>query len=405
MFRLREKQYLLETIFRHGLNQVEFKFTEGGHWIEFEYTPAHFHFRIIVFELEGKYLGKPLEEMRITYVPRRGRLLLDNEDEIDKEVSDWNEAVSEWHGWLIWLKKDYLGEDLISNENLHVIPQLANNMTEEEIIHNAAKTAAHRAEALGPKLNADHFVKEVVEASQRFRKPGSKIIFFNEAMHQVQLQIEEHRKTCKSGPNCAFERKYKEILYYIQAETEALPKANDAISTNQIPNQSTGLEKIFISHSSKDADIVEEIIDLIEIIGIKPGQIFCSSFQGYSIGLGQDFLQRIKDELNGKVLVLFIITPNFYSSPVCLCEMGAAWVKTSLHIPIVVPPLSYEDVKGVIPLTQGFKINEPLKWNILKEQLEEWFSIQHKDSVSVWERKRDKAIQVINRKLPPSLES
>lgn len=182
-----------------------------------------------------------------------------------------------------------------------------------------------------------------------------------------------------------------------QRVIKSLPSSLYVTMPASIPN--TAIEKIFISHSSKDAGIVEEIIDLLEIMGVKQKQIFCSSFQGYSIGLGQDFLQRIKDELNGNVLVLFIITSDFYSSPVSLCEMGAAWVKTTTHIPIVVPPLSYEDVKGVIPLTQGFSIDEPLKWNVLKEQLEQWFDIQSQDSMSAWERKRDKSIGLINRKI------
>lgn len=46
-------------------------------------------------------------------------------------------------------------------------------------------------------------------------------------------------------------------------------------------------EKIFISHSFKDKEIVEDLIDLLEVIGIKHEQIFCSSIQGYGISLGE----------------------------------------------------------------------------------------------------------------------
>ena len=56
-------------------------------------------------------------------------------------------------------------------------------------------------------------------------------------------------------------------------------------------------KKIFISHASKDKDLVGELIDLLENIGLDSHQIFCSSFEGYGIPLGEDFLEIIKKEL------------------------------------------------------------------------------------------------------------
>jgi hypothetical protein len=155
------------------------------------------------------------------------------------------------------------------------------------------------------------------------------------------------------------------------------------------------LSKVFISHASKDKKIVEEIIELLETIGLDSQQIFCSSFEGYGIDLGENFLDRIKAELNDNVLVIFVLTHEFYQSPVCLCEMGASWVKTNDHIPIIVPPLDYKDVKGVIPLTQGLKITEALQFNLLKQKLEKNFQLKPID-LSSWERKRDRIIGRIN---------
>lgn len=156
-------------------------------------------------------------------------------------------------------------------------------------------------------------------------------------------------------------------------------------------------KKIFISHATADKEIVEILIDLLEDIGLKSNQIFCSSFEGYGIPLGDDFLNRIKHELASDVLVLFIITNNFYESKVCLCEMGAAWALSKGHIPIVVPPLSYSNIKGVIPLTQGLLINDVPKLNSLKEKLELDFKIQEKISANIWERKRKKFVESLNK--------
>ncbi|WP_234856393.1 toll/interleukin-1 receptor domain-containing protein [Acinetobacter junii] len=157
------------------------------------------------------------------------------------------------------------------------------------------------------------------------------------------------------------------------------------------------MRKIFISHATKDKEIVEEIIDLLEMIGINPTQIFCSSFEGYGIPLGNNFLDTIKEELSAEVLVLFVLTKNFYESKVCLCEMGAAWALSKAHIPIVVPPLSYSDIQGVIPLTQGLLINDIPKLNSLKEKLEKDFSIEQNIALNNWERKRDRFLANIQR--------
>ena len=157
------------------------------------------------------------------------------------------------------------------------------------------------------------------------------------------------------------------------------------------------VSKVFISHASNDSKIVEEIIELLETIGIESNQIFCTSFEGYGIELGEDFLDVIKEELSLDSLVLFVLSEEFYKSPVCMCEMGAAWVLSKAHIPIIIPPLSYEDIEGVIPLTQGFKLSEPLKLNLFKEKIEDLFTIANKLSFSTWERKRDRVCSRIDR--------
>jgi|WetSurMetagenome_2_1015567.scaffolds.fasta_scaffold124650_1 hypothetical protein len=166
-------------------------------------------------------------------------------------------------------------------------------------------------------------------------------------------------------------------------------------SVNSMKSESSeSLEKIFISHSSFDSKFVEQIIEMLEAIGVPSEKIFCSSFEGYGVKLGSDFLNVIKDELNSNVLVLFILSSNFYSSVVSLCEMGATWVKTNQHIPILIPPFDYSDIKGVIPTTHGMKINEKEKFNSLKEKVEQLLKLEP-TNINVWERKRDKILKEV----------
>ena len=68
-------------------------------------------------------------------------------------------------------------------------------------------------------------------------------------------------------------------------------------------------------------------------------------------------------------------------------------------IPILIPPFDFKDVKGVIPLVQGFKLNEPLKLNLFKEKIASLFHLRASHSVSTWERKRDRIVARINEKI------
>ena len=195
--------------------------------------------------------------------------------------------------------------------------------------------------------------------------------------------------------------KYEHLLTCIQKKADILnllkrkSKFMDVVeyySDTTIQSPEIKMKEIFISHSSLDSKYVEKIIDILEIMGVPSDKIFCSSFEGYGVRLGNDFLQDIRKRLNGQVLVVFVLSENFYSSVVSLCEMGATWVKTNSHIPVLIPPFDYKDVKGVIPTSNGMKINEKSKYNSLKTIVEEFLDLEP-ISNSVWERKRDNVLK------------
>jgi len=163
-----------------------------------------------------------------------------------------------------------------------------------------------------------------------------------------------------------------------------------------IGNKINTYNRIFISHAKEDEAIVGKIINLLEAMGLIPSQIFCSSIEGYGVPLGKDFLDTLKKEISNNVLVLFILTSNFYESPYCLCEMGASWVLANDQIPIVVPPFNFDDIEGVLPKhTQGLSINDKLKLNTLREEIAKTFVLPQQP-MSIWERKRDQIIIEIN---------
>ncbi|WP_273977287.1 toll/interleukin-1 receptor domain-containing protein [Vibrio parahaemolyticus] len=223
-----------------------------------------------------------------------------------------------------------------------------------------------------------------------FGKNSTEFEHFNDLTFYYQAFIYTSTSDYTSDHLRCFRRDYKMLIDSINEYIEELEEEKEVVVVKQQLKVDQAINKIFISHASKDADVVEEIIELLEAIGVESNQIFCTSFEGYGIDLGENFLDAIKTELSSDSMVLFLLSENFYKSPVCMCEMGAAWVLSKEHIPIVVPPLTYSDIQGVLPLTQGMLLTDSLKLNSFKEKIEKTFNITNGLSFSTRERKRDR---------------
>lgn len=223
-----------------------------------------------------------------------------------------------------------------------------------------------------------------------FGKNSTEFEHFNDLTFYYQAFIYTSTSDYTSDHLRCFRRDYKMLIDSINEYIEELEEEKEVVVVKQQLKVDQAINKIFISHASKDADVVEEIIELLEAIGVESNQIFCTSFEGYGIDLGENFLDAIKTELSSDSMVLFLLSENFYKSPVCMCEMGAAWVLSKEHIPIVVPPLTYSDIQGVLTLTQGMLLTDSLKLNSFKEKIEKTFNITNGLSFSTWERKRDR---------------
>ncbi|WP_017756037.1 toll/interleukin-1 receptor domain-containing protein [Calidifontibacillus oryziterrae] len=160
-------------------------------------------------------------------------------------------------------------------------------------------------------------------------------------------------------------------------------------------NHEVNDRKIFISHSTEDKLIVEPLIDLLEGLGLRSDSIFCSSFEGYKIPYGEDFLGFIKKELSENTIVLFLLSENFYNSPICMCEMGATWIKSAKHFPILIPPLTYANMKGVISSqTQSLVINKSNELDGFITQLFGELDLSLK--IEIWNRKKEQFLLRIN---------
>ncbi|HAO06911.1 MAG TPA: hypothetical protein DCQ50_07960 [Chryseobacterium sp.] len=154
------------------------------------------------------------------------------------------------------------------------------------------------------------------------------------------------------------------------------------------------MKKLFISHSNKDHNKIKLFIDLLEDIGLTTDNYFYSSDPVTGVEQGENIFETLKNRLNNDDFAIFMLSKNFYKSEVCLCEMGAVWIKSSKQIPILIPPFDFKDVKGVFPNTLGFKMDNKEELNKFKETLEKYFSLKPLHS-SRWEEKRNEYLDKV----------
>ncbi|MBF9236605.1 toll/interleukin-1 receptor domain-containing protein [Hymenobacter sp. BT683] len=186
--------------------------------------------------------------------------------------------------------------------------------------------------------------------------------------------------------------------------TEYLLDLKEEMQHNRLGSQSSSeklsdssrVNRVFISHATTDRKYVEELVDLLKLMGLNRSQIFCTSVRGYGIPLGANFLNEIKAQISNDVLVLFVFSSNFYASPICLAELGAAWALSKQHIPVVIPPFGFSDIKSVLPHTQGLMLNDKLEINELATKVESLFGLDGDQRNDDWERSRDRVVERIN---------
>ena len=118
---------------------------------------------------------------------------------------------------------------------------------------------------------------------------------------------------------------------------------------------------IFISHAVADQKLAKLLVDFLkEAIGVPTAAIFCSSVKGHHILPGEDFNEYIKEKIQKPKLVILLMTSAYMESSFCLMELGAAWVQSSKSLPIVVPPIEYDQVTKTLGLKQAWKITDKL---------------------------------------------
>ena len=93
--------------------------------------------------------------------------------------------------------------------------------------------------------------------------------------------------------------------------------------------------QLFISHSSKDEEIVNCLVNIVvKAFRLPASSIRCTSLNGYKLPVGAKIDQLKEEVLNAKVLV-GVLTPNTMSSTYAMFELGCRWGTDKPLMPIV----------------------------------------------------------------------
>lgn len=227
----------------------------------------------------------------------------------------------------------------------------------------------------------------------------------------VKVNIEEDDIFERSLPNGA--KEYYRVIdrgFYkgdhgipdnYQSRVEKIP---DSRAEEEIKNlvRKDKPHKIFISHSSKDADYVEAFVGLLEILGLHEDEIICSSIPPYCIPLDNKVYDWLVNEFQQSDLhVVYALSDAYYNSAASLNEMGAAWAMKHKWTGILMPGFSFDKIDGCIDKTQiSIKLDDEDKRTLnfrleeLKNILTQEFGLRSMSS-SVWERRRDEFLEKI----------
>lgn len=162
--------------------------------------------------------------------------------------------------------------------------------------------------------------------------------------------------------------------------------------------------KIFISHSSQDFAFVKPLVELFEHIGLTPENMFCSSIAGYNVPLDKNIYDYLKEQFqNYDLRVIFVLSENYYNSPACLTEMGAAWVLQNRYTSVLLPQFDFRDIKGGIDQMQisikldSDKVELKARLNELRDTLVREFGLGTSLALqNIWERHRDEFIEKVS---------
>lgn len=156
------------------------------------------------------------------------------------------------------------------------------------------------------------------------------------------------------NPDSVWEERMKQERHWLRQRAPVQPAAGfqELDETETFPvgghrneQKQRGL-LIFISHSSKDAEIALSLIELLKAaLNLRDKQIRCTSIDGFKLPAGANTDDVLKAEVRQAYAFIGLITPNSLTSAYVLFELGARW-GAGLHMVPVLAGVGPEALQG-----------------------------------------------------------
>lgn len=123
-------------------------------------------------------------------------------------------------------------------------------------------------------------------------------------------------------------------------------------------NRAAGVPAIFISHSSHDAPLAAQIVDLLRAaLNLPAKSIRCTSVDGTRLPGGAHTDQSLRQEITGAPLVIGLLSESALTSAYVLFELGARWGADRPIIPVLAPGFEPASLPGPLAGLNALRID------------------------------------------------
>jgi len=197
------------------------------------------------------------------------------------------------------------------------------------------QTVMNAAEAAKNIMLSDRRAGERKFALLIRKNPGDGMIYYHfglayESLGEHTLAEANLKKAFDLFPKTEWKNNAREALERVGRAAQHTSTASSQQSAAQAASQML----LFISHSSKDADTVLALIELVRAaLGLRDEQIRCTSIDGFRLPAGIHTDEHLRLEAHSAKTFIALITPQSYSSTYVLFELGARW---GANLPLIV---------------------------------------------------------------------
>ena len=180
---------------------------------------------------------------------------------------------------------------------------------------------------------------------------------------------------------------FEKVMFYINNKLSQIENNQ----SNQLKEVVMSKIKIFISHSSEDADLMENFVTSITNIfsNLKRSEIVCTSVDGCDIEIGKDIYDFIKDESKNSTITLGMLSRNSIKSETVLFELGIAWGLDKLKPIIIDDGYDFSDLPKPIENKKCLLLFETKGFNKLIDYLEDTLDLLKADTNTIDKFKKD----------------